>query len=108
MSYAYWAPPADLQLPLKPLIETLQDVRQKLIDLSSTEWRNLVIQAATGVLSSATLLQPGGAEQGLGVELTGDMTILALSGAMLQVSVQDGCFILDNISYLVNLITVLI
>jgi hypothetical protein len=63
----------------------VQDVYEKLRDLSRSYRRSLVVLAASGLLSAATLMQLKEGGQGAGVTLTGSFTILSISGALLQV-----------------------
>lgn len=73
--------------PLVPhvlMIDDEEDVLYKLKELSQAYNRSLVILASTGILSSATLMQIGAQGQGVGVVMEGQLTILSLSGAVLQ------------------------
>jgi hypothetical protein len=72
------------------LIELLQDVYEKLRELSRAYRRSLVVLAASGLLSAATLMQLNEGGQGSGVTLKGSFTILSISGALLQVPWLDG------------------
>lgn len=63
----------------------LQDVYERLTHLCSSTRRSVLVLAATGMLSAATLMQLSSSGHGVGITLHGKFTILSLSGALLQV-----------------------
>ncbi|GMH35109.1 hypothetical protein BSKO_02977 [Bryopsis sp. KO-2023] len=66
------------------MVNTGEDIVEKLRSFSMTYKRSLCILAASGALSSATLMQVGQGGHGVGVTLAGQFTVLSISGAVLH------------------------
>ncbi|KAF6254311.1 hypothetical protein COO60DRAFT_1627940 [Scenedesmus sp. NREL 46B-D3] len=71
-------------VPQVVMVARGEDVYEKLRDLSRSYRRSLVVLAASGLLSAATLMQLSEGGQGTAVTLSGSFTILSISGALLQ------------------------
>lgn len=70
-------------------VNSEEDVVEKLKSFAVSHKRSLCILAACGSLSTATLMQVGPGGQGVGVTLTGQFTVLSISGAILH-EISDG------------------
>lgn len=76
----------------------------KLREFSRTHRRSLVVLAASGLLSSATLMQLSDSSSGgsgSGVTLSGSFTVLSISGALLQVCVLLAVGLQPGVVYIV-------